>query len=100
MASRNTNLHFCNDPLPCEPPRDCYPANDDVMRYYINHIKANHDRNAVKPDQALFVKDILEKGNGIPKSYFVFRNNLMDSTVLTLYTDVKEEEVKTVTGRR
>lgn len=100
MASRNINLHFYNDPLPCEPPRDCYRTNDDVMRYYINHIKADHDRNAVKPDLALFFKDILEKGNGIPKSYFVFRNNLMASTVFTLYTDVKEEGVKTVTGSR
>ena len=100
MASRNINLHFYNDPLPCEPPRDCYPTNDDVMRYYINHIKADHDRNAVKPDLALFFKDILEKGNGIPKSYFVFRNNLMASTVFMLYTDVKEEGVKTVTGSR
>ena len=70
------------------------------MRYYINHIKADHDRNAVKLDLALFFKDILEKGNGIPKSYFVFRNNLMASTVFTLYTDVKEEGVKTVTGSR
>ena len=68
-ASRNTNLDFYNDPLPWEPPCDGYPTNDDVMRYYISRIKVNRDKNAVKNDLALFVKNIWEKGNGIPKSY-------------------------------
>ena len=68
-ASRNTNFDFYNDPLPWEPPCDGYPTNDDVMRYYISRIKVNRDKNAVKNDVALFVKNIWEKGNGIPKSY-------------------------------
>ena len=69
MLGRNTNLDFYHDPLPLEPPRDCYPRNNDVMGYYISHIKVNREGNAVKPDLALFVKDIWEKGNSIPKSY-------------------------------
>ena len=76
MASRNTNLDFYNDPLPWEPPRDCYPTKDDVMRYYMSHIKVNRDRNAVKRDLAVFVKDIWEKGNGIPKSYLRIKEQL------------------------
>ena len=48
MTSRKTNLDFLNHPLPCEPPRDCYPTNNDMMRYHISHIKVNRDRNAVK----------------------------------------------------
>ena len=69
MANRNTSLDFYNDSLPWEPPRDCYPKNDDVIQYYSSHVKVNRDRNAVKRDLALPVKDIWEKGNGIPKSY-------------------------------
>ena len=69
MANRNTSLDFYNDSLPWEPPRDCYPTNDDVIQYYSSHVKVNRDRKAVKRDLALPVKDIWEKGNGIPKSY-------------------------------
>ena len=39
------------------------------MLCYISRIKVNRDKNAVKNDLALFVKNIWEKGNGIPKSY-------------------------------
>ena len=56
MASGDANLDFYNDALPWEPTRDCYPTNDDLMQYYISHIKANRDRNAVKRDLDLFVK--------------------------------------------
>ena len=69
MANRNTNLDFYNNLLPWKPRRDCYPTNDDLVQYYIGHIKVNRDINAVKRDLALFVKDIWENGNGIPKSY-------------------------------
>lgn len=69
MASRDASLDFYNDALPWEPTCDCYPTNDDLMQYYISHIKANRGRNAVKRDLDLFVKDILETGNGISKSY-------------------------------
>ena len=70
------------------------------MRYYISHIKVNRDRNAVKRDLALFVKDNGRKEMASQNFTFVVRNNLMDYTVLILDTDVKKEKVKIATRKR
>ena len=105
MVRRNTNLDFYNDPLPWEPPHDCYPTNDDVIRYHTSHIKVNRDRNAVKRDLALFVKDIWEKGNDIQNPSLRIKEQLdglhctyLDTVILD--TVVKEGEVKVVPRKR
>ena len=60
-------MDFYNDPSPWTPPKDCWPTNDDIMHYYISHIKnGTRDKHAVTSELAQFVKDVWEKGNGCP----------------------------------
>ena len=70
------------------------------MQYYISHIKVNRDRNAVKRDLALFVKDIWEKGNDIPKSYLRIQKQF-DELCRTSFRYICEgRELKIVTRKR
>lgn len=67
------------------------------MRCYISHVKVNRDRNALKRNLALFVKDNGRKEMVSQNLTLVFKNNLMDYTVLVLDTDIEEEKLKIVT---
>lgn len=67
------------------------------MRCYISHVKVNRDRNALKRNLALFVKDNGRKEMVSQILTLVFKNNLMDHTVLVLDTDIEEEKLKIVT---
>lgn len=67
------------------------------MRCYISHVKVNRDRNALKRNLALFVKDSGRKEMVSQILTLVFKNNLMDHTVLVLDTDIEEEKLKIVT---
>ena len=66
MAS--TNSDFYNDALPWKLPRNCYPTNDNIVRYYISHMKSNRDRKVVSKGLAVLVKEIWETGDGCPKT--------------------------------
>ena len=67
------------------------------MRCYISHVKVNRDRNASKRNLALFVKDNGRKEMVSQNLTLVFKNNLMDYTVLVLDRDIEEEKLKIVT---
>lgn len=67
------------------------------MRCYISHVKVNRDRNALKRNLALFVKDNGRKEMVSQNLTLVFKNNLMDYTVLVLDRDIEEEKLKIVT---
>ena len=67
------------------------------MRCYISHVKVNRDRNALKRNLALFVKDNGRKEMVSQILTLVFKNNLMVHTVLVLDTDIEEEKLKIVT---
>ena len=67
------------------------------MRCYISHVKVNRDRNALKRNLTLFVKDNGRKEMVSQILTLVFKNNLMDHTVLVLDTDIEEEKLKIVT---
>ena len=68
-----------------------------MIRCYISHVKVNRDRNALKRNLALFVKDNGRKEMVSQILTLVFKNNLMVHTVLVLDTDIEEEKLKIVT---
>ena len=62
-------MDFYNDPLPWTPSRNCYPTNDDVVRYYLSRVtKKHHVKNVTIRQLSEFVRGIWEEGDGCPLS--------------------------------
>ena len=59
---------FYNDPVPYEFATNCFPTCNDIMRYYITHVKQKLDSSTVKRDLAKVVLKIWEAGDGCPKT--------------------------------
>ena len=59
---------FYNDPVPYEFATNCLPTCNNVMRYYITHVKQKCDSSTVKRDLANVVLKMWEAGDGRPKT--------------------------------
>ena len=59
---------FYNDLEPWTPPSNGYPTYDDVMRFYSSRMRHGTPNSASEVKQDLGKFDVLEKGDGCPKT--------------------------------